>query len=284
MAGRRPCASSMPDLWAGAAERAYWQLTAHGDNPDHLLMADGFDPAALLQHGGARRPRRRTRRHPEPGPHPHRPAARRRAAPGPHRSAHGDLPGRRTDHRRPPPRHWLEHINYVTETLDTILGAVHMAVIDAGEAWIQGPYIDVLSGGPTPSRPPTPEWTEPSWWHESIPSPAPELAEDRWRPLADSVNPFAAGGDWPALAAEIDRAAVRGYDVTKRLPELAVAQPLPDRRPATELQYRLLADTEAASVPAGNRDLRVQSQADHPRRPQSPPTAADGRQLPRRGR
>lgn len=136
-----------------------------------------------------------------------------------------------------PPQHWLEHIDYVTDTNDAIPGSVHLAVIDAGEAWIHGPHADVAAGKPTPSRPPTPDWSERLWLYEPVLSPTPERAEDRWRPLADSIHPaIAAGDDWPALATEIDRAAARGEDVTRLLPQLAAAAPLPDRRPATELQ------------------------------------------------
>ena len=35
-----------------AAVRAYWQLTARGGNPTHLVMPDGHDPASLLQSAG----------------------------------------------------------------------------------------------------------------------------------------------------------------------------------------------------------------------------------------
>ncbi|MBA2554513.1 MAG: toprim domain-containing protein, partial [Geodermatophilaceae bacterium] len=35
-----------------AAERAYWQLTARGDDPRRLVMADGVDPADVLRRGG----------------------------------------------------------------------------------------------------------------------------------------------------------------------------------------------------------------------------------------
>ncbi len=37
-----------------ASERAYWQLTARGDNPARLGMPDGQDPAELLRTGGAK--------------------------------------------------------------------------------------------------------------------------------------------------------------------------------------------------------------------------------------
>jgi len=36
-----------------AAQRIFWQLTARGDNPRHLAVATGKDPAELLQTAGA---------------------------------------------------------------------------------------------------------------------------------------------------------------------------------------------------------------------------------------
>lgn len=36
-----------------AANRAFWQLAARGDNPRHLIMAAAMDPAELLQVSGA---------------------------------------------------------------------------------------------------------------------------------------------------------------------------------------------------------------------------------------
>ncbi len=45
-------ATDADDAGHKAAVRAFWQLTARGGNPRHLLMPDGHDPASLLQTAG----------------------------------------------------------------------------------------------------------------------------------------------------------------------------------------------------------------------------------------
>jgi hypothetical protein len=73
-------------------------------------------------------------------------------------------------------------------------------------------------------------------------SPHPERPEDRWRPLISSIDAAILADDsWTALAATLDQAAATGLNVTDELPRLAIADgPLPSRRPATELRYRIL--------------------------------------------
>jgi hypothetical protein len=76
---------------------------------------------------------------------------------------------------------------------------------------------------------------------------------DDWADLAVSIDErLAEGPDWPALAAALDRAAAAGYDVAADLPRLAYQDALPERHPARELQYRLMADCDAALVSAGD--------------------------------
>lgn len=69
----------------------------------------------------------------------------------------------------------------------------------------------------------------------------------------DTIHPgIGAGEDWPALAAELDQAAASRFHVTDRLPALAADPPLPQRRPATELRYRLVAGTRGSQAAAGS--------------------------------
>jgi len=76
---------------------------------------------------------------------------------------------------------------------------------------------------------------------------------DDWAGLAHSIDSrLTEGSDWPALAAALDRAAASGYDVAANLPRLAAEAALPDRHPARELLYRLMADCDAALVSAGD--------------------------------
>lgn len=80
-----------------------------------------------------------------------------------------------------------------------------------------------------------------------------------WAALADRIDPrLTAGPDWPPLAASLDLAAAAGVDVTGRLTALAAAGPLPERHPARELHWRLLADCpEAAPRNLGHPAPRV---------------------------
>jgi hypothetical protein len=76
---------------------------------------------------------------------------------------------------------------------------------------------------------------------------------DDWADLADSVHErLAEGPDWPPLSAALDRAAAAGYDVAANLPRLAEQDALPERHRARELQYRLMAECDAALVSAGD--------------------------------
>lgn len=71
-----------------------------------------------------------------------------------------------------------------------------------------------------------------------------------WKDLAHRIDPrLTAAADWPPLALALDRAAAGGVDVdvSTELPRLAAAAPLPDRHPARELHWRLLAAHEAAA-------------------------------------
>jgi hypothetical protein len=70
-------------------------------------------------------------------------------------------------------------------------------------------------------------------------APAPD---SRWRPVVDRLDRrVTADASWPALARILDLAAREGWDVSAHLPTIALD--LPDRQPAVELAYRLLADS-----------------------------------------
>lgn len=73
-------------------------------------------------------------------------------------------------------------------------------------------------------------------------------AGEHWAALAEQIDPrLTAGRDWPALAASLDLAAAGGVDVTGRLTALAADGPLPERHPARELHWRLLATCPEAA-------------------------------------
>jgi hypothetical protein len=74
-------------------------------------------------------------------------------------------------------------------------------------------------------------------------SPERERREDRWRTLIGAIDARILTDDgWTALAATLDHAAATGLNVAEELPGLATADgPLPPRRAAAELRYRVLA-------------------------------------------
>ena len=106
--------------------------------------------------------------------------------------------------------------------------------------------------------------------------------EQRWRDhalaLPDGQRVVDDPG-WPGLAATIDRAHRANHDVAEALPRLA-APPLGARRPAAELQYRLLTDCAAAATPM---PAHAYQPADPQARPHQPPAldAAVKREPPR---
>ena len=133
-------ATDADEAWQKAAVRAYWQLTARGGNPTHLVMPDGHDPASLLHSAG--------------------PAALRQALTNPPTLARTLIDARvaqfadRMQHAEGPflavqaaaeaigalpPEHWLEHIDYLSSIVPTAPGESHLAVLDAGHAWTADP-------------------------------------------------------------------------------------------------------------------------------------------------
>jgi DNA primase catalytic core len=230
-----------------AARRAYWQLVARGDNPRHLPLPDGVDPAELLQRGG-----------PD--------AVRAVLADAPTlartlvdtvlaaHAAEDDTVENHVATLRAcaeiigalPPQHWAEHIDHVTAALDPVPGAVHLAVIDAGAAWTTDPHAAAHHHLARRS---------------SQKQPGPDPA--RWHTLVHRIDPaLVTSPDWPALVSALDRAAAAGYDVDAELPRLA-AGPLPARNRATELRYRLIA---AAELTGSTQTLPRRPAVEHPDR------------------
>jgi hypothetical protein len=100
-------------------------------------------------------------------------------------------------------------------------------------------------------------------------SPAPD---DPWRALAAELpggQPLLDDPAWPHLASALHRAAaVDGYDLTTRLPALAAQLPLDERRPASDLLYRLADDCPALHTPLPTQGYTPATAA---RPPQPPP-------------
>ncbi len=66
------------------------------------------------------------------------------------------------------------------------------------------------------------------------------VPDSPWRPVVDRLDRrVTADASWPSLARILNLAAAEGFDVSAHLPTIAID--LPDRQPALELTYRLLA-------------------------------------------
>jgi hypothetical protein len=93
-----------------------------------------------------------------------------------------------------------------------------------------------------------------------------------WRPLVDRLDRrVTADASWPAVARILDLAASKGFDVNAHLPTFALD--LPDRQPAMEFAYRLL-----ASFRLDRDDVDRAPPADvHIQRPVPPPTGGPER-------
>lgn len=256
--GERPVVVATDPDRAGeqAALRAYWQLTGRrAAAPRRLDLPGGSDPASLYQQ------------------HPDGPARLRAALTGA-----PDLAGRLiaaviADTRDTigdrnhavqaaaqliaalPPAAWPGHVEELTAALDLSLGVAHMAVLDAGQAWILDPAAEAAAQLRSSPRQPRPDSTvQPAAETHGEPE------HDPWRALAHEINPrLPAGRDWPLLADAIQRAHDGGHDITTQLPLLAAGQPLPEQLPARELYWRLLEACPSAAP--GPRGLRAQASA-----------------------
>ena len=123
-----------------AAVRAYWQLTCRGGNPRHLIMADGQDPAGLLQAAGPEALRDALATAPTLA----RTLIDARIAQYTDRMQHVEGPLLAVQSAAEvigalAPEHWLEHITYLNTLVQISPGQSHLAVLDAGHAWTHDP-------------------------------------------------------------------------------------------------------------------------------------------------
>jgi DNA primase catalytic core len=114
-------------------------------------------------------------------------------------------------------------------------------------------------------------------------SPEQQRPEDRWRNLIGSIDARILTDDsWTALAATLDLAAATGLNVADELARLAIAgAPLPARRAAAELRYRVLAsvDLDPPTAPSAAPETPSPQSA---RPPQLPPRSQPDRPAPPR--
>ena len=246
-----------------AAARAYWQLTARGDNPRHLIMGEGSDPAQMLEIGG-----REAVRDALAETQPLATSlidARLAGYTDAHEMVTADnlaatIRGAASIIGALPPEHWLDHIDHVTDQLQLSPGTVHLAVIDAGLAWTEDPRGLARTQMSEDSRHAVRQPSgEPALAVAATSAPRPSPARDTalpgtspataWAQLVESIEPdLIRQPEWAALAAAITRAHAAGYDVENNLPRLANETPLAPQHSARDLHYRLVTEVPAAAT------------------------------------
>ncbi len=234
-----------------AAVRAYWHLTSRGDNPRHLRMDAGLDPAELLQTRG---PGALQRAIADAAPLA-RTLIDERIAANAERldTAEGHVHTIRSLAHvigALPPQHWQDHIDYINQRIPGAAHSSHLEVFDAGQQWSSDPTGQARARLTEPIPQSATTLAQQATTREHIDNPC-----ERWENVVRRIAPtLTQGPDWPQLAAALDRADNAGYDIETNLPQLATARPLPDRSPAQALLYRLVNECEAAITPL---DLRT---------------------------
>ena len=237
-----------------AAHRAFWQLVARGEDPRHLVVAHGKDPAELLNSDG--------------------PAALRAGL-----DASTPLADQVIADRTAP----------FADRLDTIEGRVHAAHLAAdvigalpATTWLERANATAERFGLTPATvindvlDRAHEWTEDpralarQRLAERLPEPTPPAPRPPSDPAAHWATLAARLSDglvddphWPTLAEHLTRADATGYDVANRLNVLVAQRPLDTRYSARDLDLRLVSDWPGCLPPADPDALRgTQNQRD----------------------
>ncbi|CAN5643179.1 hypothetical protein BH10ACT8_BH10ACT8_25590 [soil metagenome] len=223
-----------------AAHRAFWQLAARNANPQHLVVADGKDPAEMLHTVG--------------------PDALHAALSAPTDLADAVIAARLSQYtdrldtvegrvfaaRRAAeviaalPDGWIERTDRLVDQTGIAKPTAMSEVIDAVEAWTADPRglakKHIAERTPT-LRTPEPDTADTSAARTQLPPPPGQ----RWAALAESIHAgLSRDPYWPALARTIDQAATGGIDVQTLLPGLLDDNPLPDTHPARSLDFRLI--------------------------------------------
>jgi DNA primase catalytic core len=223
-----------------AAHRAFWQLAARNANPQHLLVADGKDPAEMLQTAG--------------------PDALHAALSVPADLADAVIAARLREYtdrldtvegrvfatRRAAeviaalPDGWLDRIDRLVAQTGISKQTAMSEVLDAVEAWIVDPrgLAKKHLAERTPILcTPEPDTATTAAAGTSVPVPPAQ----QWAALAESVHAgLSSDPYWPALARTINQAATGGIDIDALLPGLVADTPLPATHPARSLDFRLI--------------------------------------------
>ncbi|MDT0262324.1 MobF family relaxase [Jatrophihabitans lederbergiae] len=247
-----------------AALRAFWQLTARGDNPRHLVVANGKDPAELLQNRGADALR--------DGLASVVPLADSviTARTATWADQLDTVEGRVFTARAAaqvitalPPDQWPSQLASIVARTGIWPDTALAELFDAHTTWSADPYAAARRHLAERLPDPAPDDTAAPTSATSTSGPAaytndePTLPSvtDRWSALAESVTPrLTDDPGWPSLAASLDRAEQTGYDVRSRLPAMVISHPLPAEHVARSVEFRL-AEAWPGSIAARNRTI-----------------------------
>ena len=285
-------ATDNDDAGREAATRAYWRLTARGDNPLRLTIPSGKDPAEFLQIAGpgALRSALETS-------HPlSRDVTTERMSPYLDRL---DTAGQVNASRRAAdavgalhPSLWAAGISAIQERTGALQEVAANDVLAAGDAWLEDPagqeakrlretrWVSppptVMAAqadrpvnhtspvdGPTRTGHPAAPPSEKSSTAETHEDPAPP---DPWETLAESLHPgITADPEWQHLADTLRRAASLGYDVNANLQHLMASRPIDNpKHAARTLDLRLIRAIPAALTTSADTGARTQAIEDEP--------------------
>jgi len=237
-----------------AARRAFWQLTARGDNPRHLMVPHGKDPAELLQTAGPAALRRALEQAPDLADT----LINAQIALFTERlnTVEGSvLATRQAAHvvAALPMAAWPRHLTTIVGRTGVGADTALNEVFDAHQEWtadtagvVRQRLSERFADYPTsPATAPT------------HPSKSPN---GHWTALGEGI---AAGltqdPHWEVLADHLQRAQAAGFNVATQLPRLASRTPLPDSHVARNLDLRLIAAWPSC-LPTTNRAARTGGQ------------------------
>jgi len=210
-----------------AAERDYWILTARGGDPEHVTFPTGQDPAGILTSEG-------------PGvlqallDQPRTLAQTLVTERLDHLPAAQALPAALTVVAAGDAQHWTQRTTNIACRLHLPADVALTDLISHITTWDRGRHgaaaTQVASSHDTRTR------------LTSVPQLHPE---ERWAPIARQINPgLIHDHGWAYLADAIDQAHRHGIDIHALLPTLANSHSLDPNRPADDLRYRLVANTD----------------------------------------
>jgi len=210
-----------------AAERDYWMLTARGGDPGHVTFPTGQDPAGILTSQG--------------------PDALQRLLDQPHTLAQV-LVDERLNHlpaaqalpaalavvAAGDAQHWTQRTTNIAVRLHLPADVALTGLISHITAWDRDRHTTAAAHLGTSHH-----------THTRLTAAAQMRPEERWAPFARQINPgLVLGHSWSSLVDAIDQADRHGINIHALLPALANSHPLDPDRPANDLRYRLVTNTD----------------------------------------